>query len=47
MTGKKYGGRKAGSLNKATAEVRALAQAYTGETMRVLVARMRAKKSGE
>lgn len=41
MKGQKSGGRKAGTPNKATADIKGLAQAYTVEALGVLVELMR------
>ncbi len=43
--GRKTGGRKKGTPNKATADVKALAQEYTDEAMNRLVALMRKGKT--
>ena len=40
-TGKKFGGRKKGTPNKSTSEIRALAQEYGPEAIRRLVSLMR------
>lgn len=43
--GERRGGRKKGSLNKATADIKALAQTYTSEAMERLAAVMRSSDS--
>jgi hypothetical protein len=43
--GERRGGRKPGSLNKATADVRAAAQQYTEEAVKTLATAMRAAKA--
>ena len=43
--GRKTGGRKAGTPNKATAELKELARQYTGEALEALVTVMRSAES--
>lgn len=43
--GRKTGGRRKGTPNKATADVKAAAQAYTDEALRVLVSILRSRKA--
>jgi len=43
--GERRGGRKKGSLNKATADIKALAQTYTSEAMETLAGVMRTSDS--